>query len=112
MYYVYEPDERVCPTQIKFHMNGGRIYGLEFVGGCEGMHIANARLIDGMAADDVIRAMEGIGCPVMKLETSCSDQVAKAVRAAQAKAAAGVTAGSEDAKPGLVAVSTIGRPCV
>jgi uncharacterized protein (TIGR03905 family) len=85
--YSYKPDNRVCPSNISFELRGGKIYGLEFEGGCDGNHKGLAALAEGADASGVIRMLDGIPCPYIKAETSCSDQLAQALRAAKLQAA-------------------------
>lgn len=83
MRFSYKPDNRTCPTNISFDLTDGKVYNLAFEGGCDGMHKADAVLAEGMDANELMHKMENIPCPAMKIDTSCCDQFAVALRAAK-----------------------------
>jgi uncharacterized protein (TIGR03905 family) len=67
----------VCSTGVKFVINKGKIYSIEFTGGCSGNLRAIARLADGMDAKEVAGILREVRCGT-KL-TSCGDQFARAI---------------------------------
>lgn len=80
MEYTYET-KRVCPRQIKFDINGNIITNVKFLGGgCPGNLQALPRLVDGMSVEEIEEKLGGIICG--NKETSCADQLSKAVKKA------------------------------
>jgi len=61
----------------------GVVRALRVMGGCDGNLQGIARLIEGMPVDEVIRRLEGVRCG--RKDTSCPDQLARALRAMQAE---------------------------
>ena len=82
MRYNYTP-KGVCSVNIAFDIEDGIVRNIEFTKGCNGNTQGVSRLAEGMAADELIRRLEGINCG--NKGTSCPDQLAKAVRAALAQ---------------------------
>lgn len=70
-----------CATQIDIEITGGTIASADFIGGCAGNTTAVAALVKGMAVDEAVRRLKGIAC---QGETSCPDQLARALEAANA----------------------------
>ena len=79
MEYIYET-EGTCASHIKFDIKDNRIYNLEFIGGCNGNLKAISKVCEGMTVDEIENLFSGITCG--RKPTSCTDQLAKAVRAA------------------------------
>lgn len=73
----------VCSRLIRFRLEDNTVRDVEIVGGCSGNSQGVAALVEGMDADEVIRRTEGIRCGWK--DTSCPDQLACALRAAQAQ---------------------------
>ena len=69
-----------CSTQIQFDLVDGRIYNVNFTGGCNGNLKGICSLVDGMDAKEVISKLEGICCGFKS--TSCPDQLAQAIKQA------------------------------
>lgn len=69
-----------CSTQIRLDMDGDIIKSVSFTGGCNGNLQGVSRLVEGMKAQDAISKLEGIKCGFK--QTSCPDQLAKALRQA------------------------------
>ncbi len=67
-----------CSRQIKIETEGDVVKSVEFVGGCSGNTQGICRLVKGMKVDDVIAKLEGVRCGFK--ETSCPDQLAKALK--------------------------------
>ena len=61
------------------------VKNVRYIGGCHGNTQCIAALVEGMDVDDAIARMKGIRCGMK--ETSCPDQLAKALEAAKAKMA-------------------------
>ncbi len=75
----YKP-KGVCSQNIHIDMDGETIKHVEFLGGCSGNTQGVARLVEGMKASDAISKLEGIRCGFK--QTSCPDQLAKALKLA------------------------------
>lgn len=69
-----------CSTQIQFDLIDGKIYNVNFTGGCNGNLKGICSLVEGMDAKEVISKLEGIRCGFKS--TSCPDQLAQAIRKA------------------------------
>lgn len=76
----------VCPSSISFELNGNVVCNVKFKGGCDGNLKALSRVIDGMTVEQIEEMFRGIHCGGK--QTSCSDQLAVAVRKAYDKACA------------------------
>ena len=78
--FIY-PTQGVCPPEIHFKINNGRLEELRFVGGgCPGNAQLVARLLEGKPLTEALKYLAGIDC---RNETSCPDQLAAAVTAAK-----------------------------
>lgn len=84
--YSYEPSG-VCSRHIDIELEGNRIAKVTFVGGCSGNTQGVAALIVGMDIDEAIRRLSGIRCGFK--QTSCPDQLARALRKIQDERNAG-----------------------
>lgn len=71
----------VCAQAIEYEVQDGVVHNVKFIGGCSGNTQGIASLVEGMKVDDVISRLEGISCGGKP--TSCPDQLAKALKAAQ-----------------------------
>lgn len=80
MKYQYRP-RGTCSQNIEIELDGDRIAGIEFTGGCPGNLAALATLLRGMTVDEVIAKLKGIRCG--DKPTSCPDQLARALEAIQ-----------------------------
>ena len=76
---TYYP-QGVCSMMIEIELDGDIIKDVVFTGGCNGNLSGISRLITGMRAEDVIEKLEGTRCGVN--DTSCPDQLSKALRQA------------------------------
>ena len=65
---------------IEIELDGDVISDVIFTGGCNGNLTGISKLIKGMKAQDVIDKLEGTKCGFK--DTSCPDQLSKALRAA------------------------------
>ena len=79
MKYTYNT-HGTCSRVITFDINDNIITNVEFVGGCPGNLKAISKLVEGMSSDEIINKLSGIKCGVKN--TSCSDQLAMAVKQA------------------------------
>lgn len=78
MEYRYSPNG-VCSTEMIFDIDKNDIVNnLKVIGGCNGNLKGISYLIKGMKIDDVISKLSGIKCGFR--ETSCPDQIAKALK--------------------------------
>jgi len=67
-----------CAGAIEIEVEDGVIKNVEFHGGCDGNLKGISKLVAGMSANEVISRFEGIKCG--RKDTSCPDQLAKALR--------------------------------
>lgn len=72
--------EGVCSMMIEIELEGEDIKDVVFTGGCNGNLNGISKLIKGMKAADVIEKLEGTRCGFK--DTSCPDQLSKALRLA------------------------------
>jgi uncharacterized protein (TIGR03905 family) len=70
-----------CASQIDVEIEDGLIGNVDFIGGCAGNTTAVAALVKGMAVEEAVRRLKGIAC---QGDTSCPDQLAQALEAANA----------------------------
>lgn len=70
----------VCSTNISFELNEGKLYNLQFSGGCMGNLKAVSKLVEGRLAKEVADILRGNDC--RGKGTSCADQLAKAIDSA------------------------------
>ena len=68
-----------CSSEIRLDVKDGRVEELQVVRGCDGNLKGIAALVKGMPVEDVIERLEGIRCGFKN--TSCPDQIAKALKA-------------------------------
>ena len=76
----------VCSMMIEIELEGDVIKDVVFTGGCNGNLSGISKLIKGMKAEDVIGRLEGTTCGFK--DTSCPDQLSKALRQALTENAA------------------------
>ena len=70
-----------CASQIDVEIEDGVIISTDFIDGCAGNTQAISALVRGMAVDEAVRRLKGIAC---QGKTSCPDQLARALEAANA----------------------------
>lgn len=69
----------VCSKQITFEIDdNGKIHNLKFLGGCPGNLSAISKLLEGKDALEAAQILEGNTCGPRN--TSCADQLSKAIR--------------------------------
>lgn len=71
-----------CAVAIDFDIVDGKVTNVSFVGGCNGNTQGISKLVEGLTPDEVISKLEGIKCGFKN--TSCPDQLAKALKEATA----------------------------
>lgn len=69
----------VCSTLITFDLEGNVVRNISFTRGCNGNLKALSRVLDGKTVEEIEALFSGLTCG--DKATSCSDQLAKAVRA-------------------------------
>ena len=79
MRYKYKTNG-VCSIEISFDIEANVITNVEFLGGCNGNLKAISKLIDGQTVEYIEEKLSGNLCG--RRNTSCADQLAKAVRKA------------------------------
>lgn len=77
---LYLQNKGTCSTQIEVELDGNIVKNVKFTGGCQGNLQAIPRLVEGMTVEEVERRISGIHCGMKN--TSCGDQLAKALREA------------------------------
>lgn len=70
-----------CSRLISLDLDGDRVHNVRFTGGCDGNLKAIPILVEGMTVDEIASRLSGIQCGGRN--TSCGDQLARAVRAAR-----------------------------
>ena len=73
-----------CSKLISLDLDGNIVHSIKFMGGCDGNLKTIPVLLEGWSVDQIEAKLAGITCG--RRGTSCSDQLAKAVRAAAAAA--------------------------
>lgn len=68
----------VCSTKITFDLEGDVVRDIEFTRGCNGNLKALSRAMEGKTVGEIESLFRGITCD--NKPTSCSDQLARAVR--------------------------------
>ncbi len=69
-----------CSNVISLDLDGNVVHNIQFMGGCNGNLKAISLLLEGWTVDEIESKLSGVLCG--KRPTSCSDQLAKAARAA------------------------------
>ena len=76
MHYEYKT-KGTCSQYIHFDITDGKIYNVQFVGGCNGNLQGISKLVKGMKYGEVISRLKGISCNGKP--TSCPDQLCHAI---------------------------------
>ena len=79
MQYQYRT-KGTCSQAIFFEIEDGIVKNVQFMGGCNGNLKGIGALVEGMDAETVIARLEGTKCGMK--QTSCPDQLAKALKEA------------------------------
>ena len=82
MRYEYKT-ENTCAQIISFDIEGDVVRNIEFYGGCNGNLKAISKMLEGSTVQEIEEKLLGNTCG--RRPTSCTDQLAKAVRAAYAE---------------------------
>lgn len=83
MEYSYRT-QGTCSQMITFDLNDNKVSNIRFYGGCDGNLKAISKILEGADADYIVNTLSGNQCGPRP--TSCADQLARAVKAAQAQA--------------------------
>lgn len=67
----------VCAKEITFEINDGKLFNINFVGGCPGNLIGISKLVEGLDAKEAVKRLKGVDC--RGKGTSCPDQLATAI---------------------------------
>ena len=76
MKYKYKT-QNVCSSMITFDLDGNVVTNINFFGGCNGNLKAIAKLLEGATVEEIESKLLGNTCGFR--QTSCADQLAKAV---------------------------------
>lgn len=79
MQYTYKT-KGTCSQRIDLELNGNVVTNVKFYGGCDGNLKAIPALVEGLTVEEIEQKVSGIKCGFKN--TSCADQLAKAVREA------------------------------
>ena len=79
MVYEYKTSG-TCSTKINFEIVDGKLTNVAFTNGCNGNLKAISKLVEGKDAKEIADLLEGNTCGMKN--TSCADQLSRAVRAA------------------------------
>ena len=79
MHYEYKT-KGTCSQYINFDITDGKIYNVQFIGGCNGNLQGISKLVEGMDVNEVIDRIKNIHCG--SKTTSCPDQLATAIQEA------------------------------
>ena len=77
MEHVTFTPKGVCAIQIDFDLEDGKLYNVQFIGGCNGNLKAIGRLVEGKDAKEVAEILRGNTCGMKG--TSCAEQLARAI---------------------------------
>lgn len=80
MHYEYKT-KGTCSQNILFDIEDNKLTNVQYIGGCNGNLKGIAKLVEGMDVDEVIARLEGTTCGMK--DTSCPDQLAKALKQAK-----------------------------
>lgn len=83
MQYEYKTSG-TCSQRILFEVEGDIVKNVQFIGGCNGNLKGIGSLVEGMKVDEVISRLAGTTCGMK--ETSCPDQLARALKASKEQA--------------------------
>lgn len=67
-----------CSRQIVLEVEDNKLSSVKFIGGCNGNLQGVAKLVQGRDIDEVAKLLNGIKC---RNDTSCPDQLSKAIAA-------------------------------
>lgn len=84
--FTYRPSG-VCPRNFEIAVEDDKLVSFRADGGCNGNLKGIGRLVAGMPIDEVIRRLEGVRCGGK--DTSCPDQLSRALKEIKAELAEG-----------------------
>ena len=73
----------VCSNEMRFEIEDNKVKNMMVIGGCHGNLQGLSALVEGMDVDEVIQRLKGIRCGMK--DTSCPDQMSKALTIAKEK---------------------------
>ena len=79
MHYSYKTNG-TCSSMIDFDIVDGKLHNLTYTGGCNGNLKAIGSILEGADAKFAVERLSGIRCGFK--DTSCGDQLARAIREA------------------------------
>ena len=80
MFHYDYKTQNTCSQVISLDLDGDVVHNVRFMGGCDGNLKAIPILIEGLTVEEVETKLTGVRCG--HRQTSCADQLAKAVRTA------------------------------
>lgn len=80
MFHYDYKTKGTCSSLISLDLDGDVVRNIRFTGGCDGNLKAIPIILDGWTVDQIEQKLSGVICGLKN--TSCSDQLSKAVRAA------------------------------
>ncbi|MGN1344186.1 MAG: TIGR03905 family TSCPD domain-containing protein [Traorella sp.] len=75
--FIYKPTG-VCSREMQITYDGDTLIDLQVIGGCNGNLKGISKLVQGMKLEEVAKRLEGVTCGMK--QTSCPDQLAKAIK--------------------------------
>lgn len=82
MKHIVYQTSGTCSQQIDLDIDDdGRVWNVQFLGGCNGNLQGIGRLVNGMKVEDIKERLAGIRCGYKN--TSCPDQLARALEQAE-----------------------------
>lgn len=79
MHYSYKTNG-TCSSMIDFDIVDGKLHNITYTGGCNGNLKAIGSILEGADAKFAVERLSGIRCGFK--DTSCGDQLARAIREA------------------------------
>ena len=79
MHYTYKTNG-TCSSMIDFDIVDGKLHNITYTGGCNGNLKAIGSILEGADAKFAVERLSGIRCGFK--DTSCGDQLARAIREA------------------------------
>ena len=79
MHYTYKTSG-TCSSMIDFDIVDGKLHNITYTGGCNGNLKAIGSILEGADAKFAVERLSGIRCGFK--DTSCGDQLARAIREA------------------------------
>ena len=78
MFHYEYKTQGTCSQLISFDLDGDIVKNVSFVGGCNGNLKGVSKLVEGSTVEEITSKLSGIRCGFKN--TSCPDQLAKAVK--------------------------------